>query len=173
MKAPRILISTNQGINEFAQIYNTVPLMRLNLASREYVDSTFFFLFFLPDGLSHTYYYNKYSIDHLSGCRSKFYKMMYLVNHLTVYSGAGPGFLKRGFIFISVWGPFAGLISFFLNIPWKWNKLALLRPNYFISIGYLKTGEVWWWVQANPLNPLWIGHCYYRADFILLFTAPW
>ena len=31
-----------------------------------------------------------------------------------------------------------------------------LRQNYFIFIGYLKTGEGG---QANPLNPLWISHC--------------
>ena len=33
---------------------------------------------------------------------------------------------------------FANYISFFLNIPR--NNLVLLRPNYFIFIGYLKTG---------------------------------
>ena len=35
---------------------------------------------------------------------------------------------------------FADLISFFLNIPLKWNNLVSLRPNYFIFIGFLKTG---------------------------------
>ena len=36
----------------------------------------------------------------------------------------------------------ADFISFILNIPWKWNtcNLVSLRPNYFIFIGYLKTG---------------------------------
>ena len=29
-------------------------------------------------------------------------------------------------------------VSFFLNTPWKWN--SLVSPNYFIFIGYLKTG---------------------------------
>ena len=39
--------------------------------------------------------------------------------------------------------PFAEFISFFLNIPWKWNDLVLvwLRPNYFIFIGYLKSRD--------------------------------
>ena len=48
---------------------------------------------------------------------------------------------------------FADFASFFLNIPWKWKTLVSLKPNYFIFIEYLKTGdgeEVW----ANPLNPL-------------------
>ena len=36
---------------------------------------------------------------------------------------------------------FADSISFSLNIPWKWNNLVSLRLNYFIFIGYLKTGE--------------------------------
>ena len=35
---------------------------------------------------------------------------------------------------------FADLISFCFNIPWKWNNLVSLRPNYFIFIGYLKMG---------------------------------
>ena len=26
----------------------------------------------------------------------------------------------------------------FLNIPWKWNNLVSLRPNYFIFMGYLR-----------------------------------
>ena len=34
---------------------------------------------------------------------------------------------------------FADFISFFLNIPWKWNNLVSLGPNYSIFIGYLKT----------------------------------
>ena len=34
----------------------------------------------------------------------------------------------------------ADFISFFFNIPWKWNNLVSLRPNYFIFIGFLKTG---------------------------------
>ena len=29
---------------------------------------------------------------------------------------------------------------FFLNIPWKWNNLVSLRPNYFIFIVYFKRG---------------------------------
>ena len=47
--------------------------------------------------------------------------------------GANPGFLERAFICIRGRGRFADFISFFLN-------LVSLRPNYFIFIGYLKTG---------------------------------
>ena len=49
---------------------------------------------------------------------------------------------------------FDDFISFFLNIPCKWNNLVSLRPNYFIFIGYLNTGN-----GANPHNPLLIRHC--------------
>ena len=41
---------------------------------------------------------------------------------------------------IKVWGALCWFISVFLNIPWKWDNLVSLRPNYFIYIGYLKTG---------------------------------
>ena len=44
---------------------------------------------------------------------------------------------------------FADFISFFLNIPWKWNNLVSLRPNYLIFIGYQKMGDGAG-VQANP-----------------------
>ena len=36
---------------------------------------------------------------------------------------------------------FSDLISFTLNIPWKWNNLVSVRPNCFILIGYL----IAWW----------------------------
>ena len=44
----------------------------------------------------------------------------------------------------------------FLNIPWKWNNLVSLRPNYIIFIGYLKPGRGRGreGVRVNPLNPL-------------------
>ena len=35
---------------------------------------------------------------------------------------------------------FANYILFSLNNPWKWNNLVSLRSDYFIFIGYLKTG---------------------------------
>ena len=38
--------------------------------------------------------------------------------------------------------------AFSLNIPWKWNNSVSQRPNYFIFIGYLKTG-----------NGVWIRNC--------------
>ena len=47
---------------------------------------------------------------------------------------------------------FADFISYSLNIPWKWNNLVSLRPNYFIFIGYLKTGGGGG-ARANPLTP--------------------
>ena len=59
----------------------------------------------------------------------------------TIYNGVGV--------------PFADFISFFLNIPWKWNNLVSLRPN-FIFVGYYKTGGK----EGFP-NPLWIRHCYW------------
>ena len=53
------------------------------------------------------------------------------------------------------WGVcFAHFTSFFLNIPWKWNNLVSLRPNYFIFIGYLKMGAG----RGVRVNPLWISH---------------
>ena len=38
----------------------------------------------------------------------------------------------------------------FLKYPIKWNNLVSLRPNYFIFIGYLKTG---WGSREPPLDP--------------------
>ena len=59
-----------------------------------------------------------------------------------ISTGTDPGFLERGFIYIKDVGVrFADVISFFLNIPRKWNNLVSLRPNYFIFMGYLKTGR--------------------------------
>ena len=50
-------------------------------------------------------------------------------------------------------GGFALLIfiSFFLNVPLKWNNLVSLRPNYFIFIGSLKTGA-WEGGSSQPLE---------------------
>ena len=56
-------------------------------------------------------------------------------------AGADPGFLERRFICIRVWVFALLILSFFFNVPWKWNNLVSLRPNYFIFIGYLKRGE--------------------------------
>ena len=36
---------------------------------------------------------------------------------------------------------YAGVRFADFNISWKWNNLVSLRPNYFIFIGYLKTGR--------------------------------
>ena len=55
---------------------------------------------------------------------------------------------------MKVWGLLI-FISFFLNIPWKWNNLVSLRPTYFTFIGYFKRGGSDG-VRANPLKPFWI-----------------
>ena len=73
-------------------------------------------------------------------------------------------------IYKGVGGLFADFISFFLNIPWKWNNLVSLRPNNFIFIGYLKMGRgegVW----GIPLNPLWIRHCSDRHNIWILDSS--
>ena len=63
-------------------------------------------------------------------------------------SGKGVLHMYKG-----VGGSFCWFDSFFLNIPWKWNNLVSLRPNYFIFMGYLKTGAGRG-VQAKPsLDP--------------------
>ena len=57
----------------------------------------------------------------------------------------------KGFICIKVWGiPFADLSNCFLNSPWKWNYLVSPRPNYFIFIGYFKTGGQWAGFKPTP-----------------------
>ena len=49
--------------------------------------------------------------------------------------------VKGVHMYKGVWVRYADFIYFFpLNILWKWNNLVSLRPNYFIFIGYLKTG---------------------------------
>ena len=35
-----------------------------------------------------------------------------------------------------MWGSLCWFISSILNIPWKWNNLVSVRPNYFIFIGF-------------------------------------
>ena len=47
------------------------------------------------------------------------------------------------------------------------DNLVSLRPNYFIFIGYFKTG-VGREVQVNPLNPLWICHCILFKNSMLI-----
>ena len=57
---------------------------------------------------------------------------------------------------VCVWGGggrFADFISFSFNILWKWNNLVSLRPNYFIFIGYLKTGGGGGGVERNSWTP--------------------
>ena len=41
-----------------------------------------------------------------------------------------------------------------LNIPWKWNNLVSVRPNYFIFMGYLR--KMIKFSKANPLPSLYI-----------------
>ena len=70
-------------------------------------------------------------------------------------AGADPWILEREFIFIKVLG-FALLIlsQFFFKCSMKIKNWSQWRPNYFIFIGYLKTGGA----QVNPLSPVWIRH---------------
>ena len=56
---------------------------------------------------------------------------------LTPDTGADPWFLERG-DHKDVGVRIADVISFFQNIPWKWNNLVSLRPYYFIFVGFLK-----------------------------------
>ena len=81
-----------------------------------------------------------------------------LDNH-TVYRGGSRIFGKGVHMYKGVGVRFAEFILFFLNITWKWSNLVSPRPNYFIFIGYLKTGtESGGGGQANPMSPLWICH---------------
>ena len=59
---------------------------------------------------------------------------------------------------------FADFISFFSNIPWKWNNLVSLRPNYFTFIGYLKRGLGW----RGSNDPPWTssGFATERVEFV-------
>ena len=60
-------------------------------------------------------------------------------------SGDGSRISRKGVhMYKRVGVHFADFISFFLNIPWKWNNLVSLRPNFFIFIGYFKN-----WGQAG------------------------
>ena len=70
---------------------------------------------------------------------------------LNVPPSGGPslGFLEK------MQGLLADFLPFFLNILWKSG-----RTNYFIFIGHLKLGDQEG-ARANPLNPLWIPHCYW------------
>ena len=61
-------------------------------------------------------------------------------------------FWKRVTIYKGVGVRSADIISIFLNIPWKWNNLVSLRPNYFIFIWYLKTG-VRMGLERTPWTP--------------------
>ena len=60
------------------------------------------------------------------------------------------------------------ILSLFLNIPWKWNNLVSLRPNYFIFIGYLKTGAGSG-VHATPWAPLDPPLMYDKTSAVTIF----
>ena len=64
---------------------------------------------------------------------------------------------------------FADFIPFFLNIPWKWNILVSLRPNYLIFYRISKNGRGF---QENPLFAYWvILHVFFLSllDFKISF----
>ena len=74
---------------------------------------------------------------------------------------------------------FADFISIFLDIPWKWNNLVSLRPNYFIFIGYLKTGVCGggggWrgfkrthWTPSGPTNYMLVSNLWLRHVLVIL-----
>ena len=68
--------------------------------------------------------------------------------------GSRINFLERGSICVKGWKVgFADFISFILNIPSKWNNLVSMRPNYFLFIGYLKTGGREGGPPEPPLDP--------------------
>ena len=48
-----------------------------------------------------------------------------------------------GSLCIKVWGSFCWFCLMYLIYPMKWNNLVSLRPNYFITIGYLIAGTPW------------------------------
>ena len=69
-------------------------------------------------------------------------------------SGADPGFLKRGFICVKVWGFALLILSNFYSIS---HENVSLRPNYFIFMGYLKT-RVGKCGSSEPPEPPCIRH---------------
>ena len=91
---------------------------------------------------------------------SKGHSLLYFHKALTGCSGGSRISGKRVYIYKGVGVRFADFLSFFLNIPWKWNNLVSLRPNYFIYIEYWKTedGEGDWSEPPEPpLDPqLWL-----------------
>ena len=65
------------------------------------------------------------------------------------HAGLGIDYIPKAFILGST---SKDQTSFqFLNMQeWKWNNLVSLRPNYFIFIGYLKTGDWEWGSSETP-----------------------
>ena len=58
--------------------------------------------------------------------------------HMIIWHRGGSRIPRKGVhMYKGVGGCFSDFISFFLNIPWKWNNLVSLRPNYLIFTGYL------------------------------------
>ena len=68
---------------------------------------------------------------------------MYMLCFCTIcsYSGGSRGG-SRGSLKLP------SLIPLFLNIPWKWNNLVSVRPNYFIFMKYLRKNR--WHQQSEP-----------------------
>ena len=87
-------------------------------------------------------------------------KVSYVPEHeilvlIILSTGADQGFLERGFISIKVWVVrFADFITFFLNIPWKWNNFVSLRPNYFPFHRIFKNGGGKGGSSESPEPPL-------------------
>ena len=95
----------------------------------------------------------KYILDIVTNI---FWTFSSLVMHFVVCCRGGSRMSGKGVhINKGVGVRFTDFISFFLNIPWKWNNLVSLRPNYVIFIGYLKTGarRGGGGVRVNPWTP--------------------
>ena len=73
-------------------------------------------------------------------------------------TGADPGYLVggggEGFRCVKEGVGVADFISFFLNIPRKWNNLVSVIPNYFIFVIYLKNCGQGWGSSEPPEPPL-------------------
>ena len=102
---------------------------------------------------SSSYYIILYILEkrrlHYSPKRLIFQKMNAFSSGGSRISGKG----AHNFMYRGVGGSLCWFYLIFLNIPWKWNNLVSLRPNYFIFKGYFKVvggGEQGGWFKQTP-----------------------
>ena len=74
------------------------------------------------------------------------------------YSGVDPGFLEGGFRCVEEGVRFTDFISFFLKYPMKMKLFGFHETKLFHFHGIFKNWGMG--VRVNPLNRLWIRHCY-------------